>query len=301
MVRLRHALGDTWYIETPSKAIPLWRGPGDRAVLVDSGDGGAERGEIDALLQGEGLRVAAILTTHAHRDHVSNHAFFQREHGAGVIAPLHAAGALSTPLGLKSAFEASSLRETLGFAREMLCRVDEVVLPGQAAVTAGGGVFSVLPLPGHAPDHTGYVTPDGVACLGDLFFTPDALAGVRLPYSFCWEADLESRSRALSWDYPAYLLSHRGLCARLEPLAQQNRGLVDDAAGLILSLAATGIPFSCLLAQVNRRLSIRPGSGFKRDAIERSTRSLVHYLQDTGRLLATVSDGVVLYQTAPPH
>lgn len=296
MAKLQQILGNTWCIQTASKTIPLWRAGGKDVVLIDSGDPGRERLEMTELLQCEGLHVSAILTTHAHRDHTGNHALFQETHSAQIVAPLHSAGVLSTALGLKAAFEASTLRETLTFAETMQCRVDEILLPGQTEVGVSGGHFLVLAIPGHAPDHTGYVTPDGVACLGDLFFTADALAEVRLPYSFCWETDLESRARALSWDYPVFLLAHSGVCPSLQEADVENRAVMERAMELVISLATSKVTFCSLLAQINQVLFIRPGSKFKRDAIERSSRSLVHFLQDTGRLRAEQVDGVLHYQ-----
>ena len=74
-------MGDTFCIVTGYARIPLFKLGGGRAVIFDSGLAVPDRAGIFDLLRREELRVAAILTSHAHIDHTGNHKAIQQEHG----------------------------------------------------------------------------------------------------------------------------------------------------------------------------------------------------------------------------
>lgn len=115
---------------------------GARAVVVDPGDAAPVR----TCLEREGLRLAAILVTHHHGDHVGG---IEALAGAGDVPVLGPA------------------REAIPCRTHALADGDEVPLPGFAAT------LRVLDVPGHTDGHVAYAgTVDAVpvAFVGDTLF-----------------------------------------------------------------------------------------------------------------------------------
>lgn len=126
------------------------------AVLIDCGGTGAE---LRLAAEQEGLRIAAILLTHGHADHIE-----------GVDA---VAAAFSCPVYIH-AFDCDcfcrpaynlSLRI---YQRELVCKTTPVPLRDGDVVEAAGFSFGVIHTPGHTPGSVCYR-------VGDLLFTGDTL------------------------------------------------------------------------------------------------------------------------------
>jgi len=131
--------------------------PAPDAVLVDPG---AAAPEALRFAERQGLRIVALLLTHAHLDHIE-----------GVPAATAATGA---PLYLHPAdaplYEAAA-EQAAAFglpAPPPLPTPDEALAHGQRLVF-GPLTFEVRHLPGHAPGHVVFVA-DGFALVGDTVF-----------------------------------------------------------------------------------------------------------------------------------
>jgi glyoxylase-like metal-dependent hydrolase (beta-lactamase superfamily II) len=119
-------------------------GRGDAVVF----DPGLEPGLILEVLAEHGLRVAAILNTHGHADHIGGNAALQEAFpdapiliGAGDAVMLTDADAnLSAPFGILVTSPPA----------------DRTVVEGDT-VEAAGLVLEVLDVPGHSPGHVVYV------------------------------------------------------------------------------------------------------------------------------------------------
>lgn len=121
--------------------IWLIRAPGDpgAAVVVDPGD---DR-PVEQALQEQGLRLAAILVTHHHADHVGGVAALASRHGAAVFGP----------------------------AAESIPRVEHRLdHGGKASLGHLGLEFTVIAVPGHTLGHIAY-TGHGALFCGDTLFS----------------------------------------------------------------------------------------------------------------------------------
>ena len=124
-------------------------------VLIDAPQGCA------AWLKAEGLRVALLLLTHGHLDHVTDAAQVKREHGCPV--GYH-------PDGIRMLTEKNFLRN-FGFDFE----VDRVVADFPVTETESkqfeGIEFQVLEVPGHCPGSVCFFSKaDGLLFGGDVLF-----------------------------------------------------------------------------------------------------------------------------------
>lgn len=292
--RLEHVLGDTWCIVTGFCRIPLYMPQRSKAVMIDSGLKDPDRQGILKLLEQEQIRVAALLTSHFHRDHIGNHRAIQEKHGAHVyMTPFTSAMLENTrrpsPVLKESAMQAvphSGPRES---------NTEHLFLPTEEAITVAGYTFKILPLPGHSQEHVGFVTPDGVAYLSDTLLSRPILQSVRIPYfTFCRE-DLEAKASVLEMDYPCYILAHNGVYTNVRELAQENIDNLQEKLHVVEMLAQHWITLEQLAAQVIRHMggdgdALRKVMGYKRNV-----QVLVEYLQETGRLDIRARDGFIEY------
>ena len=124
-------------------------GEGEVAVIDPGPAEPAHLAALSAAVAGE--RVAAVLVTHAHRDHSEGARAFAARTGAPVLArgPV--------PLAPAPAFAAGG-----GEGRDAGFRPDEAI--GEGSVVAGPGwTLTALATPGHTADHLAFAWAEGAA------------------------------------------------------------------------------------------------------------------------------------------
>ena len=112
---LEHVLGDTWCVVTGYCRIPLYMPDRSRAVMIDSGLKHPDRERILALLERENIRVATLLTSHFHPDHVGNHTALKAAHGCSVYMTPFARIMSRDPSNLQTVgYETYTMRKARG-------------------------------------------------------------------------------------------------------------------------------------------------------------------------------------------
>lgn len=173
--------GNTGYIHDETN-IGVYIFPDLTCLLVDSGTHANQARQYLDLLQKEGLRVKAILNTHAHADHCGGNAYLQAATDCGIYAAsmeaLYIENPLLTPLTLYSAIPPRVLK-------------NRFLMPDASQVTArleagqwdlGGESFRIIPLAGHSLGQVGLITPDGVAFIGDSLMSDTAMENFAFVY-----------------------------------------------------------------------------------------------------------------------
>lgn len=296
MYGMEQVLGDTWMLETPNSCIPVFRLGPKQLILMDSGQSGDDLKELLAFLHREQLMVRAVLTSHAHIDHTGGHRALRELYGAELIASVFNAAVLENSLGLRAYFYEDTYHEALRHHEQMGARVDRLILPGQRSICIDGAAFQILDLPGHSPEHLGFVTPDGIAYLADLLLSRDQFPTAKLPYTTCCELDFSSKRRAMNMDYPGYLLAHRGYEVQISELAAENLSLWEEKLRLILSQLEEERTLAACIAAVAKELHLGGKSRFVRMAVGRSVRAMVQYLVDCGLVCRQTRDWVDYYR-----
>lgn len=139
-------------------AYLVWRRESDSAIAIDPG---AEAEAMADALAAEGLRLEAILLTHAHIDHVEGVAALVRRADAPVY--LHVD---DVPLYQGVGVQAMQF----GISVEEQPPVDRTLEHGQVLELAGL-TFQVRHVPGHSPGHVIlYIEDEGVVFSGDVVF-----------------------------------------------------------------------------------------------------------------------------------
>lgn len=293
--RLLHIAGDTYYIDAGNCSIPLFKTDRNRAILFDSGLP-RQGEELAALLDKNKISISAILTSHAHIDHTGNHALFQKKYGSRVYMTLFNAAVSENPLALKAYFYGSSYRDMIKTTASMMCRTDHLMRADQRVVDVDGIPFRILDLPGHSPEHVGFVTPDKVAYLADLFMGPESVSKTRMPYSMCCQFDFESKEKALTYDYDFYVLAHEGVHTDIKQVFQNNQQMWEGKIRLVENISDKPLSLETYVKKTMTVFNVNPSNTFSAVVFERSIRAILQYLVDYDRFDYCFHSGVQMFR-----
>lgn len=292
---LEHVLGDTWCIVTGYCRIPLYMPDRARAVMIDSGLRHPDREGILALLEQEHIRVATLLTSHFHPDHVGNHTALKAAHGCAVYMTPFARIMSRDPSNLQAVgYETYTLRKARG--PYSYCGPDQIIPEGAEEICVDGITFRLLWLPGHAVEQVGFITPDDVAYLSDTVLSDHVLQAVRLPYYTCLRLDLQTKELLKNLRCRRYILAHNGVCDELCDLIDRNIATAREKLRLVEAQAKDWCTLEQLCAAVMAHLNMDLNAEAKVIGGKRNIQVLVEYLVETERLVFRVREGYVEYR-----
>ena len=292
---LEHVLGDTWCIVTGYCRIPLYMPDRSRAVMIDSGLKHPDREGILSLLERENIRVATLLTSHFHPDHVGNHTALKAAHGCSVYMTPFARIMSRDPSNLQAVgYETYVMRKTRG--PYTYCGPDEIIPEGAEEICVDGITFRLLWLPGHAVEQVGFITPDDVAYLSDTVLSDHVLQAVRLPYYTCLRLDLQTKELSKNLRCRRYILAHNGVCDEIGELIDRNIATAREKLRLVEAQAKDWCTLEQLCAAVMAHLKMDLNAEAKVIGGKRNIQVLVEYLVETERLVFRVREGYVEYR-----
>lgn len=292
---LEPVLGDTWCIVTPFSRIPFYKLNRKEIVLMDSGLPDRGRGGVVELLEKQGLRVQAVLTSHVHIDHTGNHRTLQKLHGARLYMTPFAAAVSEDPLAMKLYLGGDSYIGTDDYARPLYCSADELLRPERGNISIEGAQFQLVPLPGHAPAHLGFITPDGVAYLADTLLSEQAMHSIRIPFCGCCQADLDSKHRAAELNCAGYVLAHNQTCDDVGDIVRRNVKFLQEKIDVVAAAADHYMTMEELTLAASRAMGMHSTTRWKIFTAMNNTRSYAEYLLDQGCLFSRICEGRVEY------
>lgn len=287
---LEHVLGDTWCIVTGFCRIPLYMPDRSQAIMIDSGLKNPDREGILSLLKREKIHVAALLTSHFHPDHIGNHSALVTQFGCTVYMTPYA--------DLVSQESANLLYEVVmpvGRRKQPSWRADRIIPRNTSMIEVAGTQFSLLWLSGHMVEQVGFVTPDGVAYLGDTLLSDHILQAMKLPYYTCLRLDLQAKESLRKLNCKRYILAHNGVYEDIGGLIDRNSSAIYKQLEMIEQLACQWMTFEQLCVTVMTYLGMDLNETRRVVGARRNIRILVEYLVETGRLKARVREGYVEY------
>lgn len=286
-MELLHVLGRTYAAAATTALLPVYKLTDRDIVLIDTGYAKLDRSALTNLIDENGWRVRAVLCSHAHWDHTGNVRYLQQRYGAQAAISLIEAGISVNP----DSYRANYVALTYGKSRELFLEecftADRVIFPQDDHIDVDSARFGVLPLPGHSAGHIGFVTPDGVAYIGDCLLDSHEIAGAKLPTSMYIARDLESKESLRSADYPAYILAHKQVItdpAQLPALIDENIAFIHRKADELLEDLTDGMTFSDWIYAFCQRENIRTKQELKFSIVERNFTNFTDWLTDTGKV-----------------
>ena len=291
MFELIQAGENTFYFDVPVK-VGLYRLNEQDVCLIDGGSDKDAGRRIRQQLDQHGWALRDIYCTHSHADHIGGCQYLQRQTGCRVWAPGiecdFTRHPVLEPMGLWGGYPTRDLRSKFLMAAES----DAAPLTAEA-LPAG---FEAIPLPGHAPEMTGFRTPDDVVFLADCLVSEETLEKYAISYLYDVEAYLATLERVKEMRAALFVPAHAPAAADIAPLAQRNIDRVREVAGRITDLCREPLTFEELLQRLFTAYGLT--MTLQQYALLGSTlRSYLSWLKDGGQLAYRFEDCRMLWQT----
>ena len=294
---LEHVLGDTWCIVTGYCRIPLYLADRSQAVMIDSGLKDPDREPILELLEREQIHVAALLTSHFHRDHVGNHEAIKEHHGCTVYMTPYCAIIGQDPTNLRfSGYETVAMSKARGLYPKP---THDALIPWQAEeLTVCGARFGLLWLPGHAVEQLGFITPDDVVYLADTLLCDKTMSHIRMPYSTHCGMDFAAKESLRGMTHKRYILAHNAVYEEIDGLIDRNLAYMEQRLAIVESAADTWMTSDTLCAVAMAKMGTDLNHMLKVNGAKRNLQVLIQHLVETGRLVTRVREGYIEYIAA---
>ncbi len=288
-----HVKGDTWYLDAPRATIPFYTLGDGQVILLDSG-GDQDTGIVEHF-QAHGERVAAVVNSHGHIDHIYSNMALKEAFGAELWMPRLEADLQESLLGLKMSYGPINYRIIQSEFGGRKMTADRVIHPDETEILVAGAKFGVIRTPGHSVAHVALVTPDGVCYAGDVFSSPDLLSKARMLYTYCYEEDVKSKQKLVDMGFDCMVVAHRGVFGDVKALAKANLDYLEERAEMMLGYLDRPMSQEELCRDIFTGLGLHGGSPWKETAIINMIAALIEYLQTTRRVTTQCVDGVFIY------
>ncbi len=290
MFELYQVGAESYYIQSPAK-IGLVKLAEDEVCLIDSGNDKDAGRKLRQLLDKNGWQLAAIYNTHSNADHIGGNKYLQAQTGCKIFAPgidcAFTRHPVLEPAFLYGGFPPKQLRHKFLLAQESGA---EYLTPDK--LPAG---MSMIPLPGHFFDMTGFRTADGTVYLADCLSSRETLEKYRIGFIYDVAAYLDTLERVQALEGAMFVPAHAEATENIAPLAKYNADKVLEIADKILELCKEPLGFEELLQKLFSLYALT--MDFEQYVLVGSTvRSYLAWLSDRGLIQAVFDGGRLLWR-----
>ena len=292
MYELNHIIGNSYYIQSPSK-IGLVKLSDTDVYLIDSGNDKDAGRKVRQLLDANGWHLTAIYNTHSNADHIGGNRYLQGQtkckiYAQGIECDITRHPVLE-PAFLYGGFPPKDLRHKFLMAQESDAKeLTPDVLPEG---------FALLQLPGHFFHMVGFRSPDDVVYLADCLSSRETLDKYQIGFVYDVAAYLDTLEKVKTMQAAAFVPAHAEVTEDIAPLAQYNIDKVLEIADHMVELCAEPVIFEELLKKLFDDYGLT--LTFEQYVLVGSTvKSYLAWLKDTGRLTALFEDNRLLWRRA---
>ena len=292
MYELNHIIGNSYYIQSPSK-MGLVKLSDTDVCLIDSGNDKEAGRKVRQLLDANGWHLTAIYNTHSNADHIGGNRYLQGQtkckiYAQGIECDITRHPVLE-PAFLYGGFPPKDLRHKFLMAQESDAKE---LTPG---VLPEG--FALLQLPGHFFHMVGFRSPDDVVYLADCLSSRETLDKYQIGFVYDVAAYLDTLEKVKTMQAAAFVPAHAEVTEDIAPLAQYNIDKVLEIADHMVELCAEPVIFEELLKKLFDDYGLT--LTFEQYVLVGSTvKSYLAWLKDTGRLTALFEDNRLLWRRA---
>lgn len=292
MYELNHIIGNSYYIQSPSK-MGLVKLNDTDVCLIDSGNDKDAGRKVRQLLDANGWHLTAIYNTHSNADHIGGNRYLQGQtkckiYAQGIECDITRHPVLE-PAFLYGGFPPKDLRHKFLMAQESDA---QELTPG---VLPEG--FALLQLPGHFFHMVGFRSPDDVVYLADCLSSRETLDKYQIGFVYDVAAYLDTLEKVKTMQAAAFVPAHAEVTEDIAPLAQYNIDKVLEIADHMVELCAEPVIFEELLKKLFDDYGLT--LTFEQYVLVGSTvKSYLAWLKDTGRLTALFEDNRLLWRRA---
>ncbi|MBQ9031803.1 MAG: MBL fold metallo-hydrolase [Parasporobacterium sp.] len=281
-----------FYIQCPAKIGVVLTGDGE-VCLIDSGNDKDAGKKVKKHLDAKGWKLKAIYNTHSHADHIGGNKYLQAQTGCNVFAPGIERDFTEHPVLEPSYLYGGNPPKEL--KHKFLMAQECEVKPLSADCLPDG--WSVVPLPGHSFDMTGFRVPGDVVFLADCLSSRETLEKYQVSFLTDVERSLETLEKVKSMQAEMFIPSHADAASEIAPLAQANIDKMLEIAGKITDFCREPLCFEQILKKVFEEYNLL--MTFEQHALIGSTvRSYLSWLSETGRLRMKIEENLLLWERA---
>lgn len=279
------------YIQSPAR-MGLIKLDDQRVCLIDSGNDKEAGRKVRKLLDANGWQLTAIYNTHSNADHIGGNHYLQGQTGCKIYAPgiecAFTQYPILEPAFLYGGYPCKDLRHKFLLAQEsQALELTPECLPQD---------LSLIPLPGHFFDMSGFRTSDDVVYLADCLSSRETLDKYQITYIYDVAAWLETLEQVKSMSARLFVPAHAPVTEDIAPLAQYNIDKVAEIAEKILELCREPLIFEHILQKLFTDYGL--SMNFEQYVLTGSTvRSYLSWLKDTGRLDAFFDCNQLFWRT----
>ena len=290
MYELNHIIGNSYYIQSPSK-MGLVKLNDTDVCLIDSGNDKDAGRKVRQLLDANGWHLTAIYNTHSNADHIGGNRYLQGQtkckiYAQGIECDITRHPVLE-PAFLYGGFPPKDLRHKFLMAQES----DAQELTG-AMLPEG---FELLQLPGHFFHMVGFRSPDDVVYLADCLSSRETLDKYQIGFLYDVAAYLDTLEKVKNMQAAAFVPAHAEVTEDIAPLAQYNIDKVHEIADHMVDLCAEPVIFEELLKKLFDDYGLT--LTFEQYVLVGSTvKSYLAWLKDNGRLTVLFEDNRLLWR-----
>jgi hydroxyacylglutathione hydrolase len=294
-MEIKRIKGSTFCIDTGMSYIPFYKINDEEIIMLDSGWAKGERAGIDELLEQNNFKVASIINSHAHIDHIGNNPYLKQKYNSTIAMPAYEALVCSSTVNLKVYYSSQTLSEVTEHFGHMVCETDIMILDNEDKIYVCGIKFKILHTPGHSPAHICITTPDDVAYLGDALISHEVMDGAKMPYAYILSEDLKSKLKLYDLKCSKYVVAHKGMYNDITKLITDNINFYKNRAARIYDVIDGAMTMEDIMKAVIKDFNIRVNSKYRYALIERMLRSYVEYLNETGSIELNIENGFLKY------
>lgn len=275
--------------------IPFYKINDEEIIMLDTGWKRGEHGGIKEILKSNNFKVAGILNSHAHIDHIGNNAYLKDKYSSIIAMPAYEANICSSEINLKVYYGNQALKDIKEHCGHMVCKTDISIDEHQDEVLLCGIKFGIIHTPGHSPAHICIISPDDVAYLGDALISYEVMDGAKMPYAYILSEDMKSKAKLYDLNCSKYVVAHKGIYDNIKKLIDDNIDFYESRAMRIYEVIDRPMTIEEIMKSIIKSFEIRVRDIYKYYVLEMMLRSYVEYLYETEKLNLIIENGLLKY------
>ncbi|MBL4935489.1 MBL fold metallo-hydrolase [Clostridium sp. YIM B02515] len=287
--------GNTFCIDTGMSYIPFYKLNKKEIIMLDTGWKKGEREGIEEVLEKNNFKVAAILNSHAHIDHIGNNSYLKEKYNCVIAMSAYEAHICSSAVNLKLYYQSQTLKDVKEHYGHMVCKTDIMIEEDQESITLCGADFKIIHTPGHSPAHICIITPDDAAYLGDCLISYEVMEGAKMPYAYILSEDMKSKAKLYDLNCSKYVVAHKGIYDNIKKLIDDNMDFYESRAMRIYEVIDGSMTMEDIMKVVIKSFNIRVTNAYRYAFIQRMLTSYVEYLYEIEKLKLIMDNGFLKY------
>lgn len=236
VVPMQQILGQSYYF--PSQVAIGGYKVGNQLLLIDTGN---DDSSIRKAIRGfENIEVVAIFNTHSHADHCGGNAYIEKQYHAPVYCPELEQDFVQNPIleptYLYGAYPIETLKNKFLMAKpSKVTHIIDSEAPICVSFNGENHSFTPISLKGHSPNQYGFITPDGIAYLGDALISTEMVTKHPLIFTYHVAEHYKSLERLKTLSAKGFVIAHGGYYDQIDALITSNIQALNSTQSLLLN------------------------------------------------------------------